>query len=134
MNVSERRVAILRVVVLGIAEKFDDAETSEEGRGHLRANVETVLDQLIDAIYEDAAFSSAVVNANAMTSMLYAIARECYAVRAIKVSVMFQQMAAAAFQEQRRLFTGPRRGPLVDVLGKFFDDYGPEGEMIGPPP
>jgi hypothetical protein len=104
--------------------------TSEEARGHLRANVETVLDHIIEAVYEDAAFSQAVVSANAMTSMLYANARTCYEHGAVQASVMFQRMAAAAFQAQRELFAGPRRGPLVDVLTKFFDDYGPEGEML----
>jgi hypothetical protein len=127
---TERRVALLRAVVLGIAEKFDDAETSEEGRGHLRANVEKVLDLLIDAIYEDAAFDAAVVNANAMTRMLYGCARTCYDAGRVEASMVLQRMAAAAFQQQRELFDGPRRGPLVDVIGKFFDDHGPEGEMV----
>lgn len=129
---TERKVAILRALMVGIAEMFDDAETSEDQRGHLRANVETVLDHIIEAVYEDAAFSQAVVSSNAMTSMLYANARTCYRHGAVQASVMFQRMAAAAFQAQRDLFAGPRRGPLVDVLAKLFDDHGPEGEMTLP--
>lgn len=131
---TERRVALLRALVLGIAEKFDDAETSAEGRGHLRTNIETVLDLMLDAIYEDAAFDAAVVNTNAMTRMLYGCARGCYAAGAVEASVVLQKMAAAAFQQQRELFHGPRQGPLVDVITKFFDDHGPEGEMVAGSP
>lgn len=90
---TERRVAILRAVMLGITEMFDDSETSEDGRGHLRENVEMILDHLIDAVYADAAFSVSVVSANAMTRMLYANARACYEHGWVQASVVLQRMA-----------------------------------------
>lgn len=129
-NRTERKVAILRAVVLGIAEKFADAETSAEARRHLRSNVETALDLTLNAVYEDAAFSVQVMAANSMTRLFYALARDCYEHGAVEVAVMFQRMAAVAFQAQRELFAGPRRGPLVDVITKLFDDHGPDGEMV----
>lgn len=127
---TERRVALSRALALGMAGMLADPAVSEEARRHLLANVETVLDQVIGAVYADAAFDAGVACANGLTQLLYASARICYDADWVEASTVLQRMAASAFQGQRELLDGPRRGPLVDVLAGFFDDYGPTGEYV----